>query len=221
MARKPKAPPSTEAAATISGQKRAARDATPASAGKGRKPKSAAQTPEVATALESGATAMVGVDAAAQAADAPEVPDRGRRGRMPKQAASAPAASLLQEHATGRRGRKSSQPEVEPEPNEPEPNEAEAMTTEAAASATTAARRDTAPSVPDPGTPTTGTLRSSSSPDLSVPSKPAAHWDRATDMVRFDWPEIERTASQEGPNQAMAKLLVAARAEGANSRWPL
>ncbi len=40
-------------------------------------------------------------------------------------------------------------------------------------------------------------------------------------MVRFDWPEIERTAAQEGPNQGMAKLLVAARAEGANSRWPL
>jgi len=39
--------------------------------------------------------------------------------------------------------------------------------------------------------------------------------------VRFDWSAIERTAAQEGPNQGMAKLLVAARAEGANSRWPL
>ncbi len=52
------------------------------------------------------------------------------------------------------------------------------------------------------------------------PAKPTAQWDRATDTVRFDWAEIERTASQDGPNQAMAKLLVAARAEGANSRWP-
>ena len=52
-------------------------------------------------------------------------------------------------------------------------------------------------------------------------AKPAAQWDRATDAVQFDWPEIERTASQDGPNQVMAKLLVAARAEGANSRWPL
>ena len=50
---------------------------------------------------------------------------------------------------------------------------------------------------------------------------PAAWWDRASDQVRFDWPAIGRTASQEGPNQAMAKLLVAARAEGAHSRWPL
>ncbi len=53
------------------------------------------------------------------------------------------------------------------------------------------------------------------------PSKPAARWDQATDTVQFDWPEIERTAAQGGPNQVMAKLLVAARAEGANSRWPL
>ncbi len=54
----------------------------------------------------------------------------------------------------------------------------------------------------------------------SAEAEPAAHWDRATDAVRFNWPDIERTASQEGPNQAMAKLLVAARTEGATSRWP-
>ena len=41
------------------------------------------------------------------------------------------------------------------------------------------------------------------------------------DTVQFDWPAIERTAAEDGPNQGMAKLLVAARAEGANSRWPL
>ena len=59
-------------------------------------------------------------------------------------------------------------------------------------------------------------------PPHDAPSaKPAAQWDRATDTVQFDWPEIEHIASQSGPNQVMAKLLVAARAEGANSRWPL
>ena len=56
---------------------------------------------------------------------------------------------------------------------------------------------------------------------MMAASKPAARWDRATDTVQFDWPEIERAASRDGPNQAMAKLLVAARAEGADSRWPL
>ncbi len=57
--------------------------------------------------------------------------------------------------------------------------------------------------------------------DAAAPSKPAAQWNQAADTVQFDWPEIEQTASRPGPNQVMAKLLVAARAEGANSRWPL
>ena len=60
-----------------------------------------------------------------------------------------------------------------------------------------------------------------SSQNGSEQPKPAARWDRAADAVQFDWPEIEQTAAQDGPNQVMAKLLVAARAEGANSRWPL
>ena len=54
----------------------------------------------------------------------------------------------------------------------------------------------------------------------AAPLKSAAQWDPAADTVQFDWPEIEQTASRPGPNQVMAKLLVAARAEGANSRWP-
>ena len=53
-----------------------------------------------------------------------------------------------------------------------------------------------------------------------VPPAPAARWNWATDRVQFDWPAIERVAAQGGPNQGMAKLLVAARAEGAGSRWP-
>ena len=56
--------------------------------------------------------------------------------------------------------------------------------------------------------------------EASVPAAPPACWDRATDRVRFDWPTIGQVAAQDGPNQAMAKLLVAARAEGAQSRWP-
>jgi hypothetical protein len=51
-------------------------------------------------------------------------------------------------------------------------------------------------------------------------TKSAAKWDRATDSVTFDWPAIEQAAAQDGPNQGMAKLLIAARAEGATSRWP-
>jgi hypothetical protein len=51
-------------------------------------------------------------------------------------------------------------------------------------------------------------------------TKTAAEWDRATDRVTFDRPAIEQVAAHDGPNQGMAKLLIAARAEGANSRWP-
>jgi len=57
--------------------------------------------------------------------------------------------------------------------------------------------------------------------DRSASTPPAARWDRASDRVSFDWTTIERTAAQHGPNQAMAKLLIAARAEGAQARWPL
>ena len=52
----------------------------------------------------------------------------------------------------------------------------------------------------------------------AIPS--AAKWDAATDAISFDWPAIEQVAATEGPNRAMAKLLLAARNEGANSRWP-
>ncbi len=48
----------------------------------------------------------------------------------------------------------------------------------------------------------------------------AASWNADTGAATFDWPGIEQVAATEGPNQAMAKLLLAARAEGANSRWP-
>ncbi len=66
---------------------------------------------------------------------------------------------------------------------------------------------------------------------LSTPNRPPHPWicqarrslphagTRPRTRVTFDWPPIERTAAQDGPNQAMAKLLVVARAEGANSRW--
>jgi len=216
MARKPKIATSIEATAPISGQKRAEKDVTPVSVGKGRKPKTASRMPELATAVESGYAAAEGIDAAVHTAGARDTPDRGRQGRIPKQAASTPAAPLLQENANGRRGRKSIQPEAELEPiGHDAPNAEVIVPSEIAADG------DAAPPVTDPGTPTIEAATSSSSSDTSVPSKPAAHWDRATDMIRFDWPEIEWTAAQEGSNQGMAKLLVAARAEGANSRWPL
>ena len=51
-------------------------------------------------------------------------------------------------------------------------------------------------------------------------SAAAARWDAETGTATFDWPAIEAVAAIGGANQSMAKLLLAARAEGANSRWP-
>lgn len=67
----------------------------------------------------------------------------------------------------------------------------------------------------------------SAPPPLEIVDEPAtdshaaaAEWHAASGTVTFDWPAIEQVAASEGPNQPMAKLLLAARAEGATSRWP-
>lgn len=54
----------------------------------------------------------------------------------------------------------------------------------------------------------------------SAAHSPAARWHADTNTATFDWSNIEHVAATDGPNQAIAKLLLAARAEGANSRWP-
>ena len=69
-----------------------------------------------------------------------------------------------------------------------------------------------------------GQGKSEASKDSAAASLPlqhaAARWDADIGTATFDWPSIEQVAAADGPNQAMAKLLLAARAEGANSRWP-
>ena len=58
-------------------------------------------------------------------------------------------------------------------------------------------------------------------PPTSAPATQAARWDRVVDKTSFGWRVIERMAARAGPNQAMAKLLLAARAEGAPPRRTL
>ena len=71
---------------------------------------------------------------------------------------------------------------------------------------------------------TQGEGQPEASMDSAAASQPvqqaAARWDADTGTATFDWPSIEQVAAANGPNQAMVKLLLAARAEGANSRWP-
>ncbi len=164
-----------------------------------RKPK-AQLHPDVAAALPMALAAMDDAQAPARRGRKAQAdPAPAKAPRRPKHPAAAAAVAAPEGHAP-RRGpkRRASQPDGAPEQVE---------TDAPAHEATQPAGDDTQPPLP--------------SLDAPPPAQPAAHWDRATDTVRFDWPAIERTAAASGPNQRMAKLLVAARAEGANSRWPL
>jgi hypothetical protein len=139
---------------------------------------------------------------------------QGRRGRAPKQQAGTALSSVLQSDA-------GQQPVADVDPLEaaagPTPAEDNVVIADMADPVSVNEESDASSSAAGPDSDTTGPLGRSA----VAPERSAAQWDRATDTVRFDWAEVERTASQDGPNQAMAKLLVAARAEGANSRWPL
>ena len=76
-------------------------------------------------------------------------------------------------------------------------------------------RRGHQEKVDEPSPASTGTAASAPNTQSS-----AARWEVETGTATFDWPSIEQVAATDGPNQAMAKLLLAARAEGTNSRWP-
>ena len=186
----------------------------PIPARRGRKPKASATALESAGASGGQALDVEAAEAGAVTDAVIKQPSEGRRGRTPKQRTTAAISSVFESDA-------GPQPAANMDPLEaavgPAPDENDALIAEMAYPVSAGEGS---------GAPSSDTGRDSDaapSPGLDpvVPQKPAAQWDRATDTVRFDWPEIESTASHAGPNQAMAKLLVAARAEGANSRWPL
>ncbi len=196
MARKPKPARSTEASAAVAGLKLPTLDEAPVPTRRGCPPKSAEVPPLPATAKDSSATALDVADATAAGADdagtrVGDTSSKKRQGRRPGDAKSA----------------------AEPEDAVPlaEMVHVGELSADSGGSDRNAAE----------GKPAGGAAPSSAAPVTIAALKPAARWDRATDTVQFDWPEIERAASRDGPNQAMAKLLVAARAEGADSRWPL
>lgn len=175
----------------------------------GRKAKAGATPPEPIIGEGSGALEVETVGAEAVTDGMVEQPVRGRQGRPPKQRVGTAISSVFQSDAE-------QQLVADVDPLEaatgPAPAEDDALTAEVA---------DPVSARKDSDAPSSDAMPSAPGRDGAVPEKPAARWDRATDTVRFDWAEIQRTALQNGPNQAMAKLLVAARAEGANSRWPL
>ena len=218
MARKPKNQPSTAAAPALPAEKVAAMIETLAPARRGRKAAAAASLPELPSMADSRDMAAGSVEADVQNADPIKASGRKAVGRKPKPSAPAAVVPLLKDDTGTRRGPKPRKAKAEATPD---PVEDGVPGSEALPYADDAASGDLAPPSAARDLPRDDAHQSLSGLDAPAPAKPAASWDRATNAVQFDWPAIEQTASHEGSNQGMAKLLVAARAEGTNSRWPL
>lgn len=198
-------------------------DEAPFPVRRGRPPKPAGTPLSSATAEDSGATALNVADAGAAGTDdagtgVGDTPSKKRQGRKPKPPTSVVASALSRgtpRRAQGRQGRRPGDAELAAEPENAAP------LAEMVHEGGLPAGRGGGDWNAAEGKPAGGAARPSAAPATMAASKSAAQWNRATDTVRFNWPEIEQAASRDGPNQAMAKLLVAARAEGADSRWPL
>ena len=184
---------------------------------RGRKPKAAVPSPALPLAADVGDPAAD--DARTDVPQASPTKALGRRGpgRKPKQAVGAEMTLAVPDDSVGSQDQASPHSEARANSGLTEGN---APAIAAVSQAETAADSDPVQSNFDSSSPGKEAALSFPETGVSAPAGPAAHWDRTTDRVQFDWPAIEMTAAQDGPNQGMAKLLVAARAEGARSRWP-
>jgi hypothetical protein len=216
MARKPKASRRNDVAISPEEVLTALSDA-PAPVRRGRKPKTAAG-PEPLATMDSDDAVGGAVDADGTIAEPDAAPVRKRPGPKPKQRAGVEAAAPLEDNAGAKPGRGTLASDAGPGTMSVAD---EKLSVDVAGLQAQVRDQDPATLEVAPVFAASDVAPSGSSQSVAGSAQPAAHWDRATDTVRFEWAQIERTAAQEGPNQAMAKLLVAARAEGANSRWPL
>ena len=217
MARKPKTQTSPDNTVAVPAPEPAAPDEAAAPARRGRKPKVAALSFASPAAGDVGSPALDDAGADAPKAGPAKALGRGGPGRKPKQAAGAEAAPSIRDSAAEPRDQAPREPEAEASSDltrDDAPAAAAAPQAEAAA--------DSGPIQPDRDPVSSTNEAAEAVPEAGAyfPAAPAARWDRTTDRVQFDWPAIERVAAQSGPNQAMAKLLVAARAAGAGPRWP-
>ena len=176
-------------------------------------------SPLPATTVDDGDAAARTVAADTAIMDEEDEPIRAWPGRKPRQPVD-DAATLLPQDDVQEQGQLGASMD-QPETVQPIPDAGNASTAEMEVHGISAASSDAASDDGDPDRSADDAVPLLPGLETVTRAKPAAHWDRVTDVVQFDWAEIERTASQDGPNQIMAKLLIAARAEGANSRWPL
>ncbi len=216
MARKPKTQPSPDVPAVPAPGSAAPGEAA-APARRGRKPKAATLSFAPPAAADVGSPAPDDAGADVPKAGLTKALGRKGLGRKPKQAVGAEAVPSIQDGAAEPPGQAPREPETEANPDL---TGDAALAAAAVPQAETAADSDPVQPDRDPVSTASKAAQSVREAGAPVPAKSAAHWDRATDAVEFDWPEIERMAAQDGPNQGMAKLLLAARAEGASSRWP-
>ncbi len=230
MARKPKTQPSPEAGTATPAEELAGMNETPTPARRGRKQKADTSSPALPSMMLNDDAATNDVEAAVDEAVPVDASRRRGSNRKPTPPETAAVAPLRRKQTKRGRGRTSRQHDAETTPDPVEQNAQDAQDAQDAQNAQetgqvsqpeAAASADPVQSDAGPGRLSDDVQQPLPGLDASSSTKPAAHWDRATDTVQFDWPEIERTAAEDGPNQGMAKLLVAARAEGANSRWPL
>ena len=192
-------------------------DTPPIPAGRGRK-KAAAASPATAPAPEGDDMAATAADVGVAAPAEGSTPARGRRGRKPGQQTATTEPALP--FAAGM-DRVADEASPSADPPEPAGNKGDTPVAEMAVPVSGLPEGNANPEEHEGAAPQGGdAVPTSPHSDMSPPAVPAARWDEASDRVSFDWPAIERTAAQGGPNQAMAKLLIAARAEGARSRWP-
>ncbi len=177
--------------------RRSKTDTLPIPGRRGRKPEIvAASSPAIASlAKDDDTAAAVAVVASAGSS----TPARGRRGRTPGPKASAVEPVLLLAADTERVADKASPPA---DGFEPTGDEGDAFMAEVAilVGSEPGGNTDFA-EYEDAALRAEGAMPALRPLDTSTPAAPAAQ--------------------QDGPNQVMAKLLLAARAEGAQSRWPL
>lgn len=187
MARKPKPTPPIEALLEPP-----ALDETPAPARRGRPPKSARMpSPSPSPGAEHYSVAAANADDAG--AGAPDTISKRLQGRKPKPRADAAAAPLSREgprRAMGRQNRKLDGVELAAELKDAS-RSAGAADEDGLAAGDNTSDRNAADGKPVDE----ATVSPAVSKPLSSSTPAAARWDRATDAMRFDWPEIERTAS--------------------------
>jgi len=144
------------------------------------------------TTAESSDDLTMGIaDASASGTDVSDAPAKRRQGHKPKATGSVAAAALLRNEprrAKGSRARKLDDAEDAAEAEDT------ALVAEAVEAGGLSAGSESFDRESDESNAADEPAPSPAALNTAVSPRPAARWNRATDTVRFDWPEIEQAA---------------------------